>query len=267
VQIVLLTLLVSFVTSIATGIVTVSLMDQAPPAVEQTVNRIVERTIQTVAPSGQASAAAAATVTQEKTVIVKETDLISQAVTKVSPSIVRLYSSDAESPAFLGLGIVLDKSGTIVTDTAALGESSDAVAELSGGLRVRTFVGARNTASGLAYMRSATTSVDAKVPSWTPITLSADHPTLGATVVALSGNTVARIVDGIITAIQPGSATAPSVIDTSLAAASLLDGSPLVSAQGALVGVSTKASRASSESGFMPAASISTSPFTPTPAH
>ena len=42
-QIILLTLLVSFVTSIATGIVTVSLMNQAPPAIAQTVNRIIER--------------------------------------------------------------------------------------------------------------------------------------------------------------------------------------------------------------------------------
>src|SRR4029077_18213268 len=45
-QIVLLTLLVSFVTSIATGIVTVSLMDQAPPAIAQSVSRIVEHTVE-----------------------------------------------------------------------------------------------------------------------------------------------------------------------------------------------------------------------------
>lgn len=47
-QLLLLTILVNFVTSIATGVLTVSLLDQAPPTVIQTVNRIVDHTIETV---------------------------------------------------------------------------------------------------------------------------------------------------------------------------------------------------------------------------
>src|SRR3569832_1472863 len=101
-QIVLLTLLVSFVTSIATGIVTVSLMDQAPPVVAQTVNRVIERTIETVAATSTAKGQpAAAVVTQQKTVVINQSDLVSQAVQKIAPSIVHIYTRDSVAPQFL----------------------------------------------------------------------------------------------------------------------------------------------------------------------
>ncbi len=47
-QLLLLTILVNFVVGIATGVLTVSLLDQAPTTVTQTVNRIVDHTIETV---------------------------------------------------------------------------------------------------------------------------------------------------------------------------------------------------------------------------
>jgi hypothetical protein len=47
-QFLLLTILANFVVAIATGVLTVSLLDQAPTTVTQTVNRIVDHTIETV---------------------------------------------------------------------------------------------------------------------------------------------------------------------------------------------------------------------------
>ena len=47
-QLILLTMLFSFVISIATGIVSISLMKVAPPIVPQTINRVIERTINNV---------------------------------------------------------------------------------------------------------------------------------------------------------------------------------------------------------------------------
>ncbi len=246
VQIVLLTLLVSFVTSIATGIVTVSLMDQAPPSIAQTVNRIVERTVQTVVPAAQTGSAA----TTQTTVVVKESDLIAQAVGKVTPSIVRLFTLNEESPTFLGLGIVLDSAGTIVTDTSAIGQGAEMVVALSDGTRVRASVASRDESLGVAFLAATTTAE--KNPTWTPIKISDANPTLGQSILTLSGNTVARIADGIIEAITPATDEAPQVIETSISESAIMYGSPLIDTNGMLIGVSTAASRASDETGFVP---------------
>ena len=77
-QIILLTLLVSFITSIATGIVTVALMNQAPIGVCQTINRIVQRTIEQVVATSTPSNSTQSTV--KETVIVSEDDQVVSAI-------------------------------------------------------------------------------------------------------------------------------------------------------------------------------------------
>lgn len=83
-QIILLTLLVSFVTSIATGIVTVTLLDQAPPAVTQTIHKVVEKTVETVVPAKTTE-----TKVVETQVIVREEENIADAVSGIDESILR----------------------------------------------------------------------------------------------------------------------------------------------------------------------------------
>lgn len=250
-QIVLLTLLVSFVTSIATGIVTVSLMNQAPPAIAQTVNRVIERTVEKVSTAGQA----AAVVTQQKTVVVKESDLIAQALERVNPSVVRLYTTAKENPTFLGLGVVLNAEGTIASDIDAVG-SEEAEIERIDGSRVRASVFARSSSTGIAYLRAATSTSDGKAARWEAIPLSGSHPVLGETVVALSGRTVSRIADGIITALIPAREGVPQIVDTSVAPDSIMFGSPLIDVDGSLIGVSTTVSRSSFASGFIAAEAL-----------
>lgn len=101
-QLILLALLVSFVTSIATGIVTVSLMEQAPQSVTQTINRVVTRTIESVSKEP-------ATV-----VMATEEDLITSAVEKNSRGAVKIRLG--EEGDVVGYGTVISQEGMIVSD-------------------------------------------------------------------------------------------------------------------------------------------------------
>ena len=256
-QIVLLTLLVSFVTSIATGIVTVSLMDQAPPAVAQTVNRIIERTVEKVVPSplGQS----AAVVTTEKTVIIKESDLIVQAVEKITPSLVRVYTNSAEDSVFLGLGIILDAEGSVIVDNSVLsvlGGLREVSITLFDGASLSASISSRDESTGIAFLKPATTTADGKIAHFTPATLSMDSPVLGQTIVVLSGKSIPRITDGLVTAIIPRAESKHTIVDTNVSSDFIMEGSPLISTEGVLLGISTSLSRESSQNGFIPASML-----------
>jgi len=73
-QLILLAVLLSFVTSIATGITTVTLMQQAPTSFTAPVNRIIQQTVEKIQQvEGK---------TTVQTVIVKEEDLVVDAIAK-----------------------------------------------------------------------------------------------------------------------------------------------------------------------------------------
>lgn len=247
-QMVLLTLFVSFMTSIATGIVTVSLMEQAPPAITETVNRVVERTVERVV-TGQ-TAAAAEPVT--KTVVVKEADLIPKAVETASPSIVRLYSGDATSSAFLGLGVILDANGQIAVDSSELSGTKEISVELSGSMRVPATFVSGDDSTGISYLSGATSTKDGRV-AWNPVQIS-PQPVLGQTVVLVTGRSAAKVAQGLVTAIShlgDETATEKGILETDLAKDVIMPGSPIIDTSGALIGVSTKTSRTSDESSFV----------------
>ena len=104
-QLVLLALLVSFVTSIATGIVTVSLMEQAPQSVTQTINKVVTQTIEKVVTEKEPAAVIKA---------VPEEDLIASAVEKNSGSLVKIKLTKGGDT--IGAGFVMSGDGMIASD-------------------------------------------------------------------------------------------------------------------------------------------------------
>jgi len=65
--------------------------------------------------------------------------------------------------------------------------------------------------------------------------------------VTLSGRTASRVAQGIVAALMAEA----TVIDTDIASGSITSGSPLLNLDGAVVGVSTGTSRASSQSGYL----------------
>ncbi|MBM3261704.1 trypsin-like peptidase domain-containing protein [Candidatus Kaiserbacteria bacterium] len=252
-QIILLTLLVSFMTSIATGIVTVSLMQQAPPTVVQSVNRIIRQTVGQVASTTAriTQPAASAAATEVKTVIVRDSDTISQAVAIASRSVVRVYAHDAASPRFLGIGIIADSSGLVITDESAIGEYANVDVKRADGSLTRAFVTGRDTAHGVAYLTQATSTTPVVLGE--PALFAKTSVKLGDMIVVISGVTVDHIRAGFATTLLSSADTGTvAVVETDIPKSGVLPGTPLIDATGNMIGISTGISRAVSEGSFLP---------------
>jgi hypothetical protein len=109
-QLILLTILVNFVTSVATGILTVSLLDHAPAIVTQTVDRVVDHTIETIAQAAPAAIAQAPAPSNQ--------DLVTAALGADATRVVAIYAaSTGTSTPSLAVGTYLPKASAVVTAT------------------------------------------------------------------------------------------------------------------------------------------------------
>lgn len=253
-QLVLLTLLVSFVTSIATGIVTVSLMEQAPPTIAQTVNRVVERTVERVVPAAQEASVITPIVT-EKTIVVKETDYIAEAIEKASPAIVRLYTKTKDAAGddadiFLGLGVVVSRDGTIYSDVAAWPASNSVVVERADGTRVPATLASNSDPGGVLVLSGATSTAEGEV-LWNAGVFSREDIALGSSVVSIAGRSTMRVGNGIVSALPSTEDPALSLIDTNVPQGAVVYGSVITDDQGRIIGISTAVSRSHTETAFL----------------
>ncbi len=252
-QIVLLVLLVSFVTSIATGIVTVTLMDQAPAGVTQTVNRIVERTVERVVPGEPTER----TVIREVPVLVSQEEVILDIVRNAELSVVRL--ADARGDVAYGSGFVIDSQGTVVT-AAHLLPQDRRTRGLSiffrNGERVEMSLVKISSERDIAIMKpadparftAAVTSLMAAVsqatstapaPVWRPLELALDTNIIsGQTVVALGMSENDPIVSGGLVSAVTSVPDLPSAkfIKTNAINTSNIGG-PLLNTKGLVVGL------------------------------
>ncbi|MSR70954.1 serine protease [Candidatus Kaiserbacteria bacterium] len=235
-QIILLTLLVSFVTSIATGIVTVSLMDQAPPSVMRTINQIVEHTIERVVPAATpaspAAAVAAATVTKETTVVVKDDDLAAQSIAKVQKGIVRIVSKN--TPDILAArGVVINQKGVVFSDRNVL-ESLGTVnfeAILPNGTRVPAVMRIPTATSTIAVLDLTLTSTSSV--SAVPLADSSKLQ-LGQSVIRIGGTGSDTIGTGVIAKLPD---THTNLIEASVL--STTPGSIIITLFGEVIGIIT----------------------------
>lgn len=243
-QIVLLTLFVSFVTSIATGIVTVTLMDQAPEGVIQPINRVVEKTVERVVPTN-----ANQTIVKEQ--IVKEQEqLVISAIDRNMQSVVEFRSVHAAtSTPSTGLGVIVSKEGLVVTDSALVANTESIRASYGGRMfSVQRLPVASN--EPYAFVRltpdtkeeQATSTQKTEPIPFQPISL-ADASTLklGQTAITLGGAGGETAFIGIISRINRNTADPErktiAWLETNIELGTESSGAPLITIDGTLAGV------------------------------
>jgi len=129
-QLILLAVLLSFIVSIATGITTVTLMQQAPVSFTTPMNRVVQQTIEKI------QQVEGKTVTQ--TVVVKEEDLVVDALAK-NKSAMFTVTREVQDADFhtieisAGKGFVVTKEGILVADSALVPEKGTYYVKNEGG--------------------------------------------------------------------------------------------------------------------------------------
>ncbi len=257
-QIILLTLLVSFVTSIATGIVTVTLMDQAPPAITQTIHKVIEKTVENVMPNGQTA------IVQKEIVVVKEQNLIADAIEKNSKNIVKIYKETEEKSDFVGFGVVVYKGGIIATDSSIVTEEGIYFANINGkNISIEIFPLDENR--GISYFKV----VDSEDGIFKPIfktsnLVDSNSLRLGQSVITISGDESFEVTTGIISGFAEEDIEVELVVEatedseekiekeiktivwgvkTNIPIESIVPGSPLLSLEGEIIGINSYSSK------------------------
>lgn len=223
-QLILLALLVSFVTSIATGIVTVTLMDQAPQGVTQTINRVVKKTERIIVPQktneGQSAHA----------LLAAETELIARIAEERSRYVVLLSDTQniASSTGALSRGTIVKR------DILLAPAGADArYAHTSDGTAVPLVRVSEDEHRGIAMFAASSTK-----PFVTNELAMNTAPRVGQTIVSLTRNARTPLIRrGLLSGVDAdGDADVPALV-VSMDVNNYFNGGALFDLDGMLIGV------------------------------
>ena len=272
-QIILLTLLVSFVTSIATGIVTVALMNQAPIGVSQTINRDVEHTIEQVVATSTLSSRNDQQPTVKETIVVSEDDQVVSAINGNTKSVVRIYARGVDQSTglpttnFVALGGIIASDGTIATDNGVIFPNGKYFMKTDDGTSydLNVLEAAQDETIALLKVVPAGTST----PVFSNAKLAANDLQLGQAVVYIGGAAKNSVATGIVSSLGTKTITASSTsatstppqtqtvvasVQTSIPSDNFTPGGLLFDLSGELVGI--KSAYATSDTFFAPTGAI-----------
>lgn len=248
-QLILITLLITFVTSIATGIITFTLLSEAPVEVTQTINRVVEKTIERVVPEEGKPEKVVTTV------VVNEEDRVLDTIAKNEKSIVRIKTNGADgSEVVSGIGIVVSASGVVVTDLRGYNVASNFSISFFDGRSYpagKVFI---DNEKGLVFLKTNLPQNESPKYTFYPATFGdSDDLKIGQTLVAISGRdsnaaSIGRVFQLVFSADKK---TVDSIVSDIKISKSHF-GSPALNLSGEVVGFEAPFTESDTEYSFVP---------------
>jgi len=280
-QFVLLILLVSFVTSVATGIVTVTLVNQAPAPITEKINRVVEKTIEKVVPQAVEEND---DKEENKIKIVSREEIVVGIIERISPAVVsivatkdipvfeeyyldpfggdeffRQFFSDFGIPQYRqkgtekqqissGTGFFVSSDGFVLTNRHVVADTeADYSIVLNDGRQMSAEVLGRDSAQDIAVLK-----IDGEGFKYVPLGNS-NNLKVGQTVVAI-GNTLGEFQNtvsmGVVSGLNRTVLDLQSVIQTDAAINPGNSGGPLLNLLGEAIGINTAMAQGAENVGF-----------------
>lgn len=203
-QMALLTVLVSFVCSVATSIMIVSLLTDTAPVVSQTINSIVEKTIEKVV----TGTTTPVFIKTPPAPIMTEGEKVISALQSNIPKMVSIrekatVGESATSTTKIGVGTIVSPDGLILADSSVIGEKTEFLVFFGDKYRTAKKVYFDNTLH-LAFLQPGEAIKDDKNTEdvvFSPVTYNRTDLSLALPMVALGGENGKSMTRGTLTEI------------------------------------------------------------------